>query len=121
MNARLGIAAVLILILLSPYRIQAHEQREKTPNDLRQELLELKQLILGLTARLEQMERRLSQLETRVELRADPTTRMRPLGSRFMVDENATIWERGRPVGYWGVNGGNSVGRRRPPPTVHAR
>ena len=130
MNARLWIAAVLMLILLSPFRIQAHEQREKTPNGLRQEVLELKQLILEFTARLEKMERRLSQLEKRVELRADPTivlradptTRMRPLGSHLMVDENGIIWERGgRFIGYWGVNGSIPRGRRSPPPTSPAR
>ena len=105
MNARLWITAVLISILLSPFGIQAHEQREKTPNGLRQEVRELKQLNLELKARLEEMERRLSQLENLVELRSDATARMRPLGSGLMVDENGTIWQHGRPVGYWGVNG----------------
>jgi len=112
MNGRLWFAPVLISILLSPIGIQAQEQREETRNGLRQEVLELKQLILQLTARLEEMDRRLSQLEQRIESRTDGGTKMRPLGSRLMVDENGTIWEPGWPVGYWGVNGDIPEDRR---------
>jgi hypothetical protein len=114
MNAsRLWITAALISIFLLPFGVQAQEQREKTPNGLRQEVLELKRLISEFTARLQKMERRLSKLEKRVELRADPaakpgadpTKKMRPLGSHLMVDEKGIIWSHGRPVGYWGVDG----------------
>ena len=33
-----------------------------------------------------------------------PSSGMRPLGSRTMVDEHGTIWLNGRPVGFWGVD-----------------
>jgi len=112
MNVRLWAAPVLISILLSPIGIQAQEQPEKTANGLRREVLELKQLILQLTTRLEEVDRRLSLLEKRIEPGTDGSTKMRRLGSRLMVDENGTIWNYGRPVGYWGVNGDISVDRR---------
>ena len=112
MNARLWIGPVLISVLLSPFSIQAQEQREKTPNGVRQEVLEVKKLILELTARLEELDRRLSQLERQIESRNEGSAKMRPLGSRFMVDENGIVWEHGRSVGYWGVNGDISAGRR---------
>ncbi len=31
-----------------------------------------------------------------------PTSRMRPLSG---VDENGIIWDGGRPVGFWGIDG----------------
>jgi len=85
---------------------------EETPGkpvattDLRQELVELKQLVLGISARLDNMERRLSQLEERGWLRGEPTMRLRSLGNHLMVDEHSIIWDGGKPVGVWGVNGG---------------
>jgi hypothetical protein len=36
---------------------------------------------------------------------ATPTPPLRPLGSNLKVDKNGIIWDQGRPVGIWGVNG----------------
>jgi formylglycine-generating enzyme required for sulfatase activity len=43
--------------------------------------------------------------EERAGLSGKPTTRMRPLGRHLLVDEHGIIWDDGRPVGIWGVNG----------------
>ena len=101
-----------LMILLFPLGIRAQEKPEKAVTDLRQELVELKKLVSGISARLDKMERRLSQLEERLGLPVEPTTRMRPLGSHLMVDKHGIIWEGGRPVGLWGVNGGEMGGFR---------
>jgi hypothetical protein len=79
--------------------------------DLRQELVELKQLASRVSARLDNMERRLSQLEERGRLRGEPTMRMRSLGNHLMVDEHGIIWDGGKPVGVWGINGGEEQPR----------
>jgi hypothetical protein len=34
-----------------------------------------------------------------------PTPPLRPLGSNLMVDKNNIIWDQGRPVGIWGIDG----------------
>jgi formylglycine-generating enzyme required for sulfatase activity len=69
-------------------------------------------------------------LEERAGLSGKPTTRMRPLGRHLMVDEHGIIWDGGRPVGIWGVNGSPMTGRmggfrgadgNRQPPTPPAR
>ena len=93
--------------------------------DVQQELVELKQLVSGISARLDKIEERLSQLEertwlpgelkTRIRLPGEPTTKtqpvakptrkMRPLGNHLMVDEFGNIWEGEKRVGVWGVNG----------------
>jgi hypothetical protein len=93
--------------------------------DVHQELAELKQLVSGISARLDRIEERLSQLEERTRLPgelktrirlpgepttktqpvAKPTTKMRPLGNHLMVDEFGNIWEGEKRVGLWGVPG----------------
>lgn len=108
---KLWIVSALI-ILLFPLGIQAQEKPEKAVTDLREELVELKQLVSGISARLDKMERLLSRLEERVGLPVEPTTRLRPLGSYLKVDKNGVIWDGGRPVGIWGVNGGLVAIRR---------
>ena len=90
---------------------------EETPGkpaattDLQQELVELKQLVAGLSARLDKMEQRLSLLEERGRFRSESTVRMRSLGNHLMVDEHGIIWDGGRPVGVWGINGGEEQPR----------
>jgi hypothetical protein len=49
----------------------------------------------------------LSRLEKRVGLAAESTTSMRPLGGHLMVDAHGIIWDGGKPVGVWDVNGDN--------------
>ena len=95
--------------------------------------------MVELKARLDTMERRLSQLEQRairppsesegknpspsayptrqgwspwqrVEPPVKPTTRMRPLDGHLMVDEHGIIWKGERAVGTWGVNGDERSG-----------
>jgi hypothetical protein len=93
--------------------------------DVQQELAELKQLVSGISARLDRIEERLSQLEertwlpgeprTRIRLPGEvttktqpvgkPTTKMRPLSNHLMVDEFGNIWEGEKRVGLWGVPG----------------
>ena len=36
---------------------------------------------------------------------AAPTPPLRPLGKGFMVDKNGIIWDQGKAVGIWGVDG----------------
>ncbi len=49
-----------------------------------------------------------SRLGERVGQPVEPTKRMRPLGGHLMVDEHSIIWDGGKPVGVWDVNGGNN-------------
>jgi hypothetical protein len=42
-----------------------------------------------------------------------PTPPMRPLGANLMVDKNGIIWDRGKPVGSWGVESGGRPARSR--------
>jgi len=76
---------------------------EKPVTDQRQELAELKKLVSKLSARLDKVERQLSQMEVRVEQPGGPAG-MRPFGGHMTVDEFGTIWDGGRPVGTWGVD-----------------
>lgn len=114
MNQVLWTTSVLMSMLLFSFPACAQEQPEKRPGDLRQEVLELKRVLLDVSARLEKMERRLSQLEERLSQPVQTTGRMRPVGSRLMVDENGILWDHGRPVGIWGINGGEPAMRRYP-------
>ena len=34
-----------------------------------------------------------------------PTPPLRPLGKGFMVDKNGIIWDHGKAVGIWGIDG----------------
>jgi hypothetical protein len=38
-----------------------------------------------------------------------PTPPLRPLGHGLMVDKNGIIWDNGKPVGIWGVDGHSAV------------
>ena len=53
--------------------------------------------------------------EERLGPPGEATTRMRPLGRHLMVDEHGIIWDGGRPVGVWGVNGDLKPPRDPPP------
>jgi hypothetical protein len=94
-----------LMVFLFPLGIRAQEKPEKAATDWRQEMAELKQLVARISTRLDNIERRLSQLE-----RVGPSERapagMRPLGRRLMVDENGVIYDGKIPVGFWGINGG---------------
>lgn len=57
------------------------------------------------TTHQQEGERRFWQSEVQVEKQAGPQPPLRRLGSMFMVDKNGVIWNQGRPVGIWGVNG----------------
>jgi hypothetical protein len=98
-----------LMILLFPLGVRAQEGSEKAAADVRQELVELKQLVSAVSARLDKMEQRLSRLEEQVGRKVEPATRMRPLGSSLMVDEHGVIWDGPRPVGVWGVNGDHTA------------
>jgi len=89
-------------------KVTVDEKNRNNPaikTDVRQELVELKQLLSGLSARLEKIERRLSRLEKR--LPGEPTTHLRSLNNHLTVDEHGIIWDRGKPGRVWGVNGGD--------------
>ncbi len=40
-----------------------------------------------------------------------PTPPLRPMGSDLMVDKKGIIWDRGKPVGLWGIDGGKTKSR----------
>jgi hypothetical protein len=115
MNAKLWTFLALMSMVLVSFYVQAEDQCEKKRDDPQQEVRELKRLVLELTARLEKIERRLSQLEKPREQPAQATTGMVPLGSHLMVDRHGIIWDEGRPVGTWGVNGSEPPGLPTPP------
>ncbi len=74
--------------------------------DVRQELVELKQLLSGISAQQDKMEWRLSQLEKQLRLQGEPTMKMRALGNHLMVDDHGIIWKDAAPIGVWGLNEG---------------
>jgi hypothetical protein len=41
----------------------------------------------------------------KVGKQAKPTPPLRPLGKGFIVDKNGIIWDQGKAVGIWGVDG----------------
>ncbi len=106
MNAKLVASSVVVCISLVISPSHAIEPCDNSSNSQQQEVLGLKQAIAKVLARLEQLEQRISELEkTMGRTRGQTETQMRPLGSRMMVDQNGIIWEHGRPVGIWGVDG----------------
>jgi hypothetical protein len=44
---------------------------------------------------------------------ATPTLPLRPLGSNLTVDKNGIIWDRGKPVGIWGIKPSEIPSQRR--------
>jgi hypothetical protein len=60
------------------------------------------------SARIEKIQQRLAQLENRTDVSVRPVKMWR-LSGHLMVDEFGTIWDNGRPVGTWGVNGGELI------------
>jgi hypothetical protein len=44
-------------------------------------------------------------VKKQVGKQAAPTPPLRPLGKDFMVDKNGIIWDHGKAVGTWGVDG----------------
>jgi hypothetical protein len=108
-STRLWIVLALTVFLF-PLGIYAQVKPQKAATDGQQKMAELKQLVAGISARLDKMERRLSLLEQRVGPSDNVPVGLRPLGRHLMVDENGVIWDGRRPVGYWGVNGGGPDG-----------
>ena len=128
MNLKSAVAAVAVLSGLCASAL-AGDRPDASEAGLRKDIVELQKTIARLTSRLEAMEQRLSKLEKatnggptviitrqdkierpsrlgeRVGQPVEPTTRMRPLGSHLMVDEHGIIWDGGKPVGVWDVNG----------------
>ena len=58
--------------------------------------------------RVDKIEPPPSRLEKRVGIATESRTSTRPLDSHLMVDERGVIWDGGKPVGVWDVNGGNN-------------
>ena len=49
--------------------------------------------------------KQLSQLKEQIGKQAAPASTLLSLGSNLSVDKNGIIWDRGKPIGIWGVNG----------------
>ena len=53
--------------------------------------------------------KQLSQLKEQVGKQAAPALPLRSLGNNLLVDKNGVIWDQGKPVGHWGVNGDHII------------
>jgi len=114
MKTRSAVILACGLLLLMPLAARAQEQDKPPRDESRQEVAEVKRLLQELSARLEKIDARLGRVEQQLGMfgepagrQAKPRGKLRPLGSRLMVDENGVIWDGGSAVGHWGVNGGD--------------
>jgi hypothetical protein len=95
-------------LLLLPLAALAAEVPAKPAADVQHEVAELKRLVSDVSTRLEAMERRLAQLEKRLKLPARSIQGRWLLDPQRMVDERGVIWQEGRAIGVWGIDGADS-------------
>jgi hypothetical protein len=108
MDRKLLAVVLFAVAFVFPAAANAWDKSTVADDDLRTEMRELKRLVLGLSDRLDVLEKRLSQVEQerRSSRQAGEFQRpgRRPLGS-YSVDKHGIIWDGEFPVGIWGVWG----------------
>ncbi|MCE5303163.1 MAG: hypothetical protein LLF97_08655 [Planctomycetaceae bacterium] len=83
----------------------ASQTQEDGSRAILRELASLRQRVKELSDAVDKLERRVLQVEQHTQTPRSPTASLRPLGDDLQVDQDGIIWQKGRPVGVWGVNG----------------